>query len=438
MMGFALVALLFVIVALGCVLPSLVRSRASPAAADTDPDLEAASSNLTILRDEVAELERDLRNAAISREHFEQSRRELERRALEEARARRGAHPGSAPLTAGRGIRAALALILGLPIGALLLYLQLGTPAAISPPASGLATEATEASPQQAEATVRVLESRLHKSPDDAQAWAVLARTYFGIGRFNEAVAAYARATALRADDAELLADYANALVQSQGRLIDDRVLAIVERALKVDPSQWKALAIAGTGAFQRNDYARAIVHWTRLRQGAVPDSELGRMLDANIAEAQKLAGTPGSSTAQTAVAGVSGFGNAAQSQAQSLRPTSPGRSVSGVVTLSPALAAQASPTDTVFVFARAADGPRQPLAIVRHRVRDLPIEFNLDDAQAMAPQMKLSNFAEVIVAARVSKSAQATPQSGDLQGASRRIRIGAADVAVVIDTVVP
>jgi len=288
MMGFALVALLFVIVALGCVLPSLVRSRASPAAADTDPDLEAASSNLTILRDEVAELERDLRNAAISREHFEQSRRELERRALEEARPRRGAHPRSAPLTAGRGIRAALALTLGLPIGALLLYLQLGTPGAISPPTDDLTSAA---SPQQVGAMVKRLEARLQSAPDDAQGWARLGRSYFVLERFNEAAAAYARATALLANDAELLADYANALAMSQGGLIDDKALAIVERALKVDPTQWKALAIAGSGAFHRKEYARAVGYWKRLRQLAIRDPELDRMLDENIAKAQRLGG---------------------------------------------------------------------------------------------------------------------------------------------------
>ncbi|MGH8682561.1 MAG: c-type cytochrome biogenesis protein CcmI/CycH, partial [Burkholderiales bacterium] len=107
-------------------------------------------------------------------------------------------------------------------------------------------------------------------------------------------------------------------------------------------------------------------------------------------------------------------------------------------VSLAPALAAQAAPTDTVFIFARAASGPPMPLAVLRKQVKDLPLEFALDDSLAMAPNLKLSGFAEVIVGARVSRSGNATPQSGDLQGVSRPVKVGAAGVAVVIDTAVP
>jgi cytochrome c-type biogenesis protein CcmH len=91
-----------------------------------------------------------------------------------------------------------------------------------------------------------------------------------------------------------------------------------------------------------------------------------------------------------------------------------------------------------VFVFARAAEGPRMPLAILRKQVKDLPVEFALDDSMAMAPNMKLSSFAEVVVGARVSRSGNATPQSGDLEGLSRPVKVGASGVAVVIDNTLP
>jgi cytochrome c-type biogenesis protein CcmH len=111
---------------------------------------------------------------------------------------------------------------------------------------------------------------------------------------------------------------------------------------------------------------------------------------------------------------------------------------VTGVVTLDPAVAAKANPDDTVFIFARATAGPRMPLAILKRQVKDLPVKFTLDDSQAMTPTMKLSSFPEVIVGARVSKTAQAAPQSGDLEGLSGTIKVGATDVAIVIDKILP
>ena len=111
---------------------------------------------------------------------------------------------------------------------------------------------------------------------------------------------------------------------------------------------------------------------------------------------------------------------------------------VAGSVTLAPALAATASPDDIVFVFARAAQGPKMPLAILRKQVRDLPLAFTLDDSMAMAPNMSLSNFGEVVVGARISKSGQAMPQSGDFEGFSPAVKVGTRGVAVVIEKAVP
>jgi cytochrome c-type biogenesis protein CcmH len=107
-------------------------------------------------------------------------------------------------------------------------------------------------------------------------------------------------------------------------------------------------------------------------------------------------------------------------------------------VSLSLTLTGKASLSDTVFIFARAPQGPRMPVAIIRRQVKDLPFSFSLDDSHAMAPDMNLSRFPEVVIGARISKSGSATPQSGDLQGASAPVKVGAANVAIVIDTVVP
>ena len=123
-----------------------------------------------------------------------------------------------------------------------------------------------------------------------------------------------------------------------------------------------------------------------------------------------------------------------------SARPAAPepgvaASGVSGVVKLAPALADKVAPTDTVFIFARAAEGPRMPLAIMRKAARELPATFKLDDSMAMAPDMKVSNFTRLVVGARISKSSNATPRPGDLQGMSGTVTNGSTGITVLIDT---
>ena len=146
-------------------------------------------------------------------------------------------------------------------------------------------------------------------------------------------------------------------------------------------------------------------------------DSEMARDIKASINEARAMTGKPAGNPL-TKDAGVKG--------------------VSGTVTLAPALKAKAKPDDVVFVFARAAqaaEGPRMPLAILKRKVSELPLKFTLDDSMAMSPAAKISTTPQVIVGARISKSGEAMPRAGDLQGASAPVKNDASGVAVVIDT---
>jgi cytochrome c-type biogenesis protein CcmH len=285
-------------------------------------------------------------------------------------------------------------------------------------------------SPEQIAAMVKRLEARLEKEPQDATGWALLARSYVVMQRYTEAVAAYARAAALLPNNADVLADYADAVAMSKGRRLDDESIPLLERALKIDPMQWKALALAGTAAFERKDYKSAISYWEKLQSRAEPGSEFARSVAATIQEARELGGIK--PAAEIAKSPPTGGASAAP------LPAASGGSVKGAVTLSGALAGKTNPADTVFIFARAAEGPRMPLAIVRRQVKDIPLTFTLDDSMAMSPEMKLSKFKDVIVGARISRSGNATPQSGDLQGTSKAVRVGDTNVGIVIDSVVP
>jgi cytochrome c-type biogenesis protein CcmH len=277
------------------------------------------------------------------------------------------------------------------------------------------------------EKMVAGLAAKLEKNPDDARGWVMLARSYYVLQRMPEAAAAYAKAAEKISDDADLLVDYADALAMAQGKRIDGKPLELVHQALKINPSHPKALAMAGTAAFFRNDYPGAIAFWEKLLPLLPPDSEMAKSVVGGIAEARELGGKTAHATSTPAKTSV-------KTESKSIEALS----VSGKVTLSPAMANKANPEDTLFIVARAANGPRMPLAVVRRRVADLPLEFKLDDALAMSPELKLSAFPEVIVTARISKSGNALSQPGDLQGVTRPVKVGAKGIAIVIDSVVP
>jgi cytochrome c-type biogenesis protein CcmH len=159
--------------------------------------------------------------------------------------------------------------------------------------------------------------------------------------------------------------------------------------------------------------------------------SPIAASIDNSIAEARALGGLGDALASAAPATGGTSSTNAAAAK-------SPGATIAGTVKLAAALQGKVSPTDTVFIFARAADGPRMPLAILKKQVKDLPVAFTLDDSMAMAPNLALSNFPSVVVGARISKSGNASPQSGDLEGLSPTIKVGMNGVSVVIDRALP
>jgi cytochrome c-type biogenesis protein CcmH len=322
-------------------------------------------------------------------------------------------------------------------------YWQTGSPslARHAAPVAGVAA-ADSAEPgasaatglQQIEAMVGQLAERMKDRPDDAEGWTMLARSYAVLGRFAEAVPAYGRAAELQPNNAALLADYAAAIAATKNTANNPQSIALIDRALKIDPQLAKTLALAGSAAFDRGDFAVAIAHWQKIADRLPPGSELAPRVQAMIGEARTKLGGGGSASSSPPAPPMSLA--AAPPAASGAKPAA-GTSVSGTVTLDPALAAQTAPTDSVFVFARAASGSRMPLAVKRAQVKDLPLSFTLDDSMAMAPGMTLSSAPQLTVGARISKSGNAIAQPGDLAGETTGVAPGAKNLAIRIGSVV-
>ena len=410
MTTFVIVAVAMVALALAWVLWPLLQPT-------TSRSVEHVAANVTIFKDQFADLDADLARGILSAEQYAESKRELERRLLDEAR-------GSESALAERRPHRAYAVVVALiaPIAAAALYWQIGTPGALSSQ-TAVAQDANQPTPEQINAMIAKVKQRLEKEPDNVEGWTILARTHYAMGNFQEAAVAYAALASLVPYDADLLADYADALAMSQGKSFAGKPMELVQLALKIDPTQWKALAMAGSEAFERKDYKAAADFWQRLQDAAPADSPIRERLKASIDEARSLAGMPAI---------------AQNEKGSSAATASEGRSVSGTVTLSPTLASKVKPDDSVFVFARPADGSRMPVAVVRARVSELPLQFTLDDSRAMAPTAKISALNEVVVNARVSRSGNAIPASGDLEGATEKVKVGTQGMAVVIDRAIP
>ncbi|CAB3800571.1 hypothetical protein LMG28614_05217 [Paraburkholderia ultramafica] len=341
------------------------------------------------------------------------------------------------------GLAAALAVfVFGVAGGG---YLWLGSPGHLGdgPASSALATTEDNAGlprggedeafdPQaveQVSAMIDPLIEHLKTQPEDADGWQLLARTYAALGRHAQAVEAFRQAERLRPDDSVLLTDFAVSVGMVNHRSLGDESWKLIERALKLDPQNPKALALAGTIAFDRRDYQGAVQYWERLAQIEPADSPFAGQIQGDIAQARQLAGIPAAPDLAT------GNGATSMPPAASAAVLSATRAqVSGTVTLAPSLKGRVALEDTVFVIARAVDGPRMPLAVLRKHVRDLPLQFTLDDSLAMSPNARLSGASSVIVGARISRSGDALPQIGDLQGVAQAVAVGASGLRVEIN----
>ena len=290
MILFWVICALLIVIALAFVLPpALQRSEENVVSDD-----ERKQANIEVYRDQLSELEADRLNGIVAEDQYEADRDEIERRLLEDtATARSKKTTGAAPINARN---TAYLLGFGLPLIAIIFYLKVGEPDRITHPAPVGAppSAASEAPPErtqaQIEENVAKLAKRLESNPNDAQGWTMLARSYSSMEKYSEAVNAYAKATELNPKDADLLAEYAFVTGMAGGRSLEGKPTEIINRALKADPENAKALQLAGSAAFQAKDYKKAIDYWQRVLKKVPPGSEVAETITARINEAKTLA----------------------------------------------------------------------------------------------------------------------------------------------------
>ena len=383
----------------------------------------ALQSLITPFRRQLAELKDQHAAGAIPQADFEQQTAALERRLLDMVLYESA---DDAAVVAPRKVsgRWLAGLALGIVLLAAAGYWFTAVPA-LEAQMAAEGEGAGQPSSAQIVAMVDKLAERLKKDPSDGEGWAMLARSYSVMERNDEALDAYAHAIALRQDDPAVLVDYADALGVKNNHSLAGEPMKLIHQALAIDPSNIKGLALAGTDAFVRQDFAQAVKYWTEVERIGPADNALVQRVVASLQEARSRAGLPATPVAPQATVAPQASAPGAKVGSQA--------SVGGTVSVSPALLSRTSPQDTVFIFARPANGGRMPLAALRIQVKDLPYRFTLDDSKSMSPSMPLSSSVQVMVAARISKSGDAIAQPGDLTGQVGPVAMGSQGIALEI-----
>ena len=424
-LSFVALTLLMVVAVLGVLVWSLWRPQVQ-AAADAHEE-----ANAQVYRDQSADLAREHALGHLNDAEYAQALEELKLRLRDDW----VSGPVQAPTGASdRPRKTVLALCLMLPVCAVLLYGTWGSPMGLDPAALALSApddgpNAT-VTPEKIAQMVGQLERRLQDEPNNMDAWVMLARLQRSQEKFPASEKSFAKALALAPDD-DLAIERAEVVAQVQGGDFSGEPWAVINRILKANPNQNNALLLAGSASFSEGRFAQAIQYWERVRASLPPQSEDINALDSALAQArERLA--PGRASAQSASSGLA--------SAQPAFPASPSTPssvaaarIAGRVSLAPELAAQTSPSDTVFIYATPAQGGRMPLAIVRTTVAALPFDFVLDDSQAMGPQSKLSSASEVVLKARISKTGQAMAQPGELGVSLGPIKNPSSQLSLVI-----
>jgi cytochrome c-type biogenesis protein CcmH len=307
-------------------------------------------------------------------------------------------------------------LLVALPLVAWLLYGQWGALGQVQLGAQLEQYREGDNSAEQVQAILENLEKQAARDPDNEQTWNLMSRLYMSEQRYAEAAGAFQQLSRLYPEDANVLARYAQALYLANDNEISPFVQGLIERVMRLDPHQPTLLGMLGMNAFERADYQKAVDYWSRLVAVLPPDSPDARMIRSGIDQARTMGGLVQPAEKEDTPQGVASI----------------------EVGVSLAEGIEANPSSTVYVYARALQGPKMPLAVARLTVADLPTKVVLDDSMAMAPELTLSSFRQVNLVARISLDGDVMASPGDVEGVNGPVATAdGSPVQIVIDTVI-
>lgn len=388
MFGFWLIAALLLLISLFVISITLLRTH-------DEKDL-VSEKNTDLYEQRLAEIEQDINNGLLSGTEAKEVKKELQLTLLNEDESKEkieGKESSSSTVTA-------ILLLIVIPIFAIGLYQHLGQPELIQK--AELLSDFHNAKNQEEQLSsiedmLTQLEQRLINEPDDVDGWLMLTNSYSALERYPDALRAVNNLYRLRSDDPTVIFRYADILSMVNDGMLAGKPTELLDEGLKIDPENTNGLWLAGLAANERGDNGQAIIYWQRL----VPKLKENSKSQQQIKKYIEMAGGPAAEM-------VEETSTAAMAQEYKIQVN---------VSLSSDLIDEANGDDTIFIYAQAISGPPMPIAAVRKKVSDLPLQVTLDDSMAMMPTNKLSDHKQVKITARISKSGNAIAASGDLIG---------------------
>ena len=423
-MSFWIITILMVVAGLALLLPALRGKKSS------DPDGNR-EQNISIAKERMSELKNELEAGTLSKETYEETLEELEKGLLIDVADVDGTAASISAAPAGKMIM--IALVVLVPLLSFGLYDLLGSPQYLdvagpgnhSSMSSNTSVPSTAKELPSMEEMIVGLKKKTAENPDDPNAWYLLGRLYAATEQFPLSVEAYEKLVVVSDRQATALVVLADSLAMTQGGKLAGRPISLVKEALEKEPAHTTALWMAGQAAADQKQYLEAIDYWQRAAQGLQDDKEMLAELRTMIDEAVVLAKGAGMEVADVSL--------------PSLPEPLPGNSISIEVTIDPSLLQQIGENDVLFIFARAVSGPPMPLAAIKRQARELPVSIVLDDSSLLRPGTSLSQFEQLKLGARVSRSGQPVAQSGDLQSTVQVVDLGSKEAVLLhIDQRVP
>jgi len=350
--------------------------------------------NVRIAQQRLAEIEIELENEQLSADDFNTTQADLEDSLLTDIQSEEESKSlkNSGPLPV-------LIIATLFPITVIALYLILGSP-------NYLSTEdqtATTTSASSPDALLAELKLRLDQNPADREGWTILANAMMSLGKYAQAVGAYEKLYALTGDEPEVLVGYADALTMLEEGALNDRVITLLNRALKIDPEQPQALWLAGMAAEARGDLPGALEHWHRLKPALHADPQAQSELQALIERVTELAISRGLAVKDP------------PQTVQRMNRLGAPVTLTVRIEVAPDLPTQIESSQTLYVYARSNTGDRIPVAAAQRSAGELPLELVLDDRSSLMGTSVLSDYDTVTLRAHISRTGDAIRQPGDL-----------------------
>jgi len=364
--------------------------------------------NIHIAQQRVQDLNNQLEAGSLTPEQFEEQYDELELSLNDDLSIKQKGEESS---TQGRWVAPVILLLV--PLLSISGYLVLGEPDALlkvqEQPAQQTMNTGTDVN-----AMISGLIQQLKQQPDNAKGWVKLGRSYKYIKKYQQAVNCFEKAYGLLGDQPEVMLYLADSLAMVNGGQFSAKASELVFKALEISPNNEVGLWLAGMVKTEQKEISQAMQYWLKLETLLPADSNSYRQLQALMATVRAQNPDLEEKNNKALDAGLA-------------------VSINVQVSIDDSIKSKTGPTNTVFIYAKALSGSPMPLAIVRKQVADLPVSVTLDDAMAMMPAMKLSNFKQVKVMARISKSGTAKQQKGDFIGSVKLSDLTAKQSVVIV-----